>query len=111
MLEIDQSGFLANETEQAFSQKTKKEIYKRDGGASKWSGVTNHLEVSHISHDKDKSNYDDPSNGRLLSITEHLLDHINRHGRNGLTPAQNRWSIEAIKRRMYEKFHKIGDPE
>ena len=77
----------------AFSFKVRREIRDRDGNKSVWSGATEHLEVAHISHDKKKSNYNDPSNGRTLTTLEHLVDHLNRDGRNGLTGEQNSWAI------------------
>lgn len=82
----------------AFSKKTKEEIWKRDGGRSVLSGQTENLHAAHIDHNRANPRYDDASNGRLLTAEEHLNDHINRHGRNGLTKAQNLWAIAMLKR-------------
>lgn len=80
----------------AFSSRVRKEIRDRDGNKSVLSGSTEHLEVAHINHSKRNPKYNDPSNGRVLSTAEHLWDHINRDGRNGLTPHQNSWAIMRI---------------
>lgn len=83
----------------AFSKKTKEEIWKRDKGKSVISGEGSPLHVAHISHDKSKSNYDSPSNGRLLTPKEHLtIDHINRAGRNGLSENHNNYAIRMLKK-------------
>lgn len=58
-----------------------------------------HGECAHIDHNKRSEDYNDPENGVYTSIQHHLwlhqVDEI-----NGLTPAQNKWAINAIKRRM-----------
>lgn len=82
----------------AFSKKTKEEIWKRDKGRSVLSGETENLHAAHIDHNKANPRYDDASNGRLLTAEEHLQDHINRAGRNGLTSAQNAWAIAMLKK-------------
>jgi len=92
-------GLLAIATMGAFSRKSKEEIWKRDGGVSALSGQNGRLEASHISHAKDER-YDDPSNGRLLTTREHYIDHYNRHGRNGLTMAGNKWALRKIWERL-----------
>jgi hypothetical protein len=84
----------------AFSFKTKQKIKQRDGHKSVWSGETENLEAAHISHNKANPHYDHPSNGRILTTEEHLLDHINRAGRNGLTISQNNWAIKMLKKRL-----------
>ena len=84
----------------AFSWKSKQIIVQRDGGRSVISGETEDLEAAHIDHDKSKEHYDDPKNGRLLTTEEHLRDHINRAGRNGLTKAANDWAIRMLKQRL-----------
>lgn len=63
------------------------------------------LECAHINHNPKYRKYDDPSNGRLLTISEHLEDHLNRAGRNGLTPDENMWAIERIRERL-GKLHR-----
>lgn len=85
----------------AFSKKVRQQIKRRDGYKSVWSGKTEGLEIAHIDHDRDNPRYNDASNGRTLTTGEHFWDHVNRHGRNGLTEAQNNWSIMMIWRRFW----------
>lgn len=85
----------------AFTQKVRNKIWKRDGGKSVLSGRTENLEAAHISHDKSKQGYNDPSNGRLLTTAEHMWDHINRHGRNDLSETGNDWAIMMLWRRFW----------
>jgi len=87
----------------AFSKKVRQEIKRRDGYKSVWSGETENLQCAHISHSRDKDNYDDPSNGRLLTVAEHMWDHINRSGTEqlGLTEAQNNWAIWQLWKRFW----------
>lgn len=94
----------------AFGRKTRGIIYKRDQGKSVISGSDVDLQAAHISHDKSLPNYDSPSNGRLLTPIEHLTDHITRAGRNGLPEHQNNWAIKTIKKKLFGKYHKDGDP-
>lgn len=82
----------------AFSWKSKQIIKQRDGNKSAVSGKTGLLHAAHIDHDKSKTKYDDPSNGRLLTVEEHLNDHINRAGRNGLSESANNWAITQLMR-------------
>ncbi len=84
-------------SEGAFSKKTRDEINKRDGGKSVLSGESGRLHAAHISHDKSRSDYDKPSNGRMLTPREHLDDHVNRAGRNGLPEHQNNFAIRMLK--------------
>lgn len=79
----------------AFSAKSKKIIYERDVTCRICGGV-DHLSAAHIDHNKNNPHYDDPSNGRLLDGTCHLLDHINRAGSNGLTKSQNDYAIRML---------------
>lgn len=83
----------------AFSLPVRKKIWQRDGGQSVWSGETENLQVAHIDHSKSNPRYDDVSNGRLLTVEEHLQDHINREGRNGLPKHQNDFAIRKLKER------------
>lgn len=94
----------------AFSWKSREIIKKRDQ-VCKMCGSTEHLEAAHISHDKRKPNYDDPSNGRLLCTEDHLKDHILRHGRNGLTKVANEKAIELIKQRLPTTIYDSEDVE
>ena len=79
----------------AFSEKTRRIIYERDRSCRMCGGVE-HLSAAHINHSKENPLYDDPSNGRLLDGACHLLDHINRAGRNGLTKSQNDYAIRML---------------
>lgn len=97
--------------EMAFSKKTRGIIYERDGGKSVMSGSEVDLNAAHIDHDKSKWYYDSPSNGRLLTPVEHLTDHVTRAGHNGLKEHHNNWAIKLIRKKLYDKYHKDGDPE
>lgn len=96
-------GLLLVLTHAAFSWKTKEIIKKRDGNKSVLSGETENLHAAHINHDKNNPQYDNPSNGRLLTVEEHLQDHINRAGRNGLTEEQNNWAISMLQSLLNKK--------
>jgi 5-methylcytosine-specific restriction endonuclease McrA len=84
----------------AFSPGTRRQILERDRYQCRVCGDTNHPEASHIDHNKNNPKYDHPSNGRILCTEHHLADHINRHGRNGLTKSQNIWAINKIRERL-----------
>jgi hypothetical protein len=81
----------------AFSLPVRRKIWQRDGGKSVWSGETENLQVAHIDHSKTNPNYDSETNGRLLTVQEHIVDHVNREGRNGLPVHQNQWAIKRLK--------------
>jgi hypothetical protein len=83
----------------AFSRRSKEAIKRRDQ-VCVICGSTEHLEAAHLDHDRQNPRYDDPSNGVLLCTEHHLKDHINRHGRNGLTREANEWAIESLKQRL-----------
>lgn len=82
----------------AFSVKTREIIKQRDGYQCVVCGSTKHLQCAHIDHDKSKSKYDDPSNGRLMDVFCHLFDHINRAGRNGLSKQHNDFAIQSLQK-------------
>lgn len=84
----------------AFSWKSRQIIRQRDGNQCVDCGSTGEVECAHFNHDKTKPNYDDPSNGRVLCVEDHLKDHINRHGSNGLSTRANEWAINMIKTRL-----------
>lgn len=95
----------------AFSPQTRKQIYERDGGRSKKSGKRGLLHAAHVSHARDK-NYDEPSNGRLLTIEEHYQDHYNRHGRNGLNKWQNKGALYLLWKKLTDKERgRLNPPE
>jgi len=86
----------------AFTSGVRMQILERDGYRCKLCGATDHLEAAHINHNKSRYDYNSPSNGRTLCIKHHLMDHINRHGRNGLPKRQNEWAIEQLRSRLPE---------
>lgn len=86
-------------SESAFSFRSRKKILERDGYKCVRCGATDHLEAAHINHNRNRSDYDDPSNGRTLCTEHHLEDHINREGRNGLTKRHNRWAIKRLRQK------------
>lgn len=90
----------------AFSRQSRKKIYERDR-VCRVCGSVSHLEAAHIDHNKSNPNYDDPSNGRLLCLPDHLEDHITREGRNGLTVPQNRWAIHAMILKLKGKSNQV----
>lgn len=61
------------------------------------------LEAAHYNHDRRYGNYADLSNGRMLCVFHHLLDHILTRGHNGLTVDQNDWAIEQLRKRVPPK--------
>lgn len=94
----------------AFSWKSRNIIKERDQ-VCRLCGSSEHLEAAHINHNKQDPRYDDPSNGRLLCTEDHLKDHINRHGRNGLPKRTNERAIELIKQRLPTTIYKAEDSE
>ena len=100
VVEVAGLGLLAIAALGAFSRPVRQRIKERDGHRSVLSGQTEKLEVAHIDHSKKNPRYNDESNGRTLTTAEHYLDHYNRHGRNGLTTAGNRWSLRKIWERL-----------
>lgn len=58
------------------------------------------LEAAHKDHNKKSPNYDRPENGILVTVDEHLVDHIIHEGENGLNSYQNKWAIEQIAKRV-----------
>lgn len=83
----------------AFSRRSRNKILERDGHKCTECGSTEHLEAAHISHKRDK-NYDNPDNGRTLCTEDHMIDHIERHGRNGLSKRANAWAVDTISKRL-----------
>jgi len=80
----------------AFSRNSRKIIHKRDEEKSALSGEEGKLVCAHIDHDKNNPHYNNPNNGRLLTIREHYLDHYNRHGSNGLSKKDNRDTAKGL---------------
>jgi len=84
----------------AFTRKIRQEIWKRDGGRCVECGSTQHLQCAHYDHNRDNDWYNDPENGRLLCWKDHLKDHIDNAGQNGLLPHQNDYAIKMLKQRI-----------
>lgn len=91
----------------AFSSRTKDEIKKRArethngkllSELSHTNGVP--MECAHIDHSKSNPDYDTPQNGVYVTIYEHLNDHINREGQNGLPVYYNKLAIKALQERI-----------
>lgn len=95
----------------AFTRKARQQILERDKFKCVICGSTEHLEAAHIWHDKLNPQYNDTSNGRTLCTEDHLKDHINRHGRNGLTKKGNEKAIELIKQRLPTTIYDSEDVE
>lgn len=100
----------------AFSHKTREEIKKRSilrfgKLASEWTGDDEGpFEAAHIDHSKSNERYDDQSNGRLLKVSEHYDDHVNRAGRNGLNFWANLFALRKIWERMTDKDREGRNP-
>ncbi len=98
-------------SQSAFSLKIRDIIKKRDGYKCRFCGSTEHIECGHIDHNKNNPRYNDASNGFTVCVEDHLKDHINRHGRNGLTKKQNEWAIERLKERLPTTIYDSADVE
>lgn len=71
------------------------------------------MECAHINHDRDSGYYDDPENGLLVTVEEHLYDdyvgHLSYRGMpvdengllpNGLSPEHNEYAISKLLKRQ-----------
>lgn len=85
----------------SFSPESRREIFRRDHYQSRVSEKIGRLEAAHIDHSRKNPCYDSPENGMVMTIGEHLIDHVARHGKNGLTRGQNYWAVQAIIDRMF----------
>lgn len=87
----------------AFGKGAKDVIKKRANYASEQSGRGHHtghrLECAHISHARDRQ-YNNPNNGRLLTVGEHYLNHCMNEGNNGLPYNQNQYARRSLWERM-----------
>lgn len=63
-----------------------------------------HMEAAHIDHSRDNPDYDNPENGVLMTVAEHLVDHIEREGRNGLSRRHNLEAIQSLKQRVVKYY-------
>lgn len=84
-----------------FSKEVSREIKKRGGWRSEISGESGRLDAAHIDHSKSNPDYNSPENGVSMTIFEHLVDHVARHGKNGLPKPQNEWAIGKILYRFF----------
>lgn len=82
----------------AFNSKARYAIKERANGMSEISGKTGHLNCAHIDHFPNSGYYNQPFNGVLMAIDEHLIDHLARKGQNGLTVSGNFMAIAALTR-------------
>jgi hypothetical protein len=89
----------------SFSYEVREQIRKRAGYRSELSGRDDEpLECAHWNHDKTEQTYDDPDNGRLLLLSEHLQDHIDRAGENGLSESDNNYAIRTLERKLRDFY-------
>ena len=98
----------------AFSKKVRESIWQRDGGQSVWSGETEGLSAAHQNHNRNDPKYNQPSNGRLLTLPkEQYIDHFNRHGTAdlGLTEEQNMWSLRLLYGMLGDAQEELPPPE
>ena len=86
----------------AFSLRARDLIRKRAGYKSEISGSKDFLECGHKNHSRKYPGYDNPDNGVLMTIWEHLQDHTNRANdpNLGLNKEQNDWAIARLKERI-----------
>ena len=89
----------------AFTSGSRKQILQRDGNQCVKCPSTRNLEASHIDHTKGHVNgigYNDPRRGETLCTLDHYLDHVVRHGQEGLglNDRQNNWAIKALAGRL-----------
>jgi hypothetical protein len=110
-LEIAATASVAFLLTNAFSKKTRREIWERAGGVSELSGEGGRVECAHYNHDRSGPAYDDPNNGLLVTIYEHLhsdeVGHVPQRQYypqdplpNGLKPEWNEWAIKKIEERL-----------
>lgn len=90
----------------AFNRKARYEIRVRAGNRSDVSGREDHLNCAHFDHTKDTAWYNRASNGCLLTIDEHLVDHLARVGTNGLSISANMMAVSALSRKVEEAYGK-----
>lgn len=85
----------------AFTRSVRRQIWSRDGGVSALSGRSDQKrECAHWDHDRSNPYYNHKDNGRLLLVSEHYMDHVDREGENGLSLDGNQFALEKIWDRM-----------
>jgi len=102
------TAFVAKELSNfAFNSRGKADIYERSRlrfgyYASEISGRHDlPFQAAHINHKRGK-HYNQPSNGILVTVDEHLIDHILREGENGLTRAGNYAAIQLLTNQVFD---------
>lgn len=111
LLSVAALGIATEAARWAFSARTKRQIVSRatdpeDGIAkSEVSGRYDEpLQAAHINHSRSSGYYDNPDNGVLMTVSEHLIDHIQREGKNGLTKSGNRLAIHLLKEQIVDLY-------
>lgn len=95
----------------AFTKASREKIWQRAEGRSELSGDYQHLECAHLDHSRSNPDYNNPDNGLLVTIYEHLnspeVGHIPQREfypesplPNGLTPEWNEAAIRLIEQRL-----------
>lgn len=87
------AGFLLTT---AFSHDVREQILERDGEKCTKCGSEHYLQAAHTNHDKRKSDYDNPEQGKTLCRRCHYIDHQERAGANGLTKHENDWALKIM---------------
>ena len=87
----------------SFSRSVREFIWSRDRGKCQecdGHNCTSKLECAHYDHDRRNPDYDNPDNGRLLCTGQHLVDHREGAGDNGLSLRDNEHAIKSLKKRV-----------
>jgi hypothetical protein len=63
------------------------------------------LQAAHINHRRGR-HYNDPCNGVLMTVDEHLIDHIVREGENGLSKTGNYYARESLTHQVVSELGK-----
>jgi len=102
----------------SFTRRTAREIRKRANTTGHEKSELslegpgrNHFECAHLNHKKETSFYDDPRNGMLIDVREHLSQHIlfERHSELiGLNIHQNNQAINGIIDRIKRRASRLG---
>lgn len=114
VLNLASLGILAIALLTGFSMETRNKIRDRARaklgylGSEKSGRRDEPLQCSHINHSKDFEGYDTPENGVLLTISEHLQEHIKTAGKNGLSKENNDHAIASLRQQIHI-FYKQKD--
>lgn len=87
----------------AFTREVRREIGNRAGWKSELSGLSSrdgyNLHAAHLNHDRQREDYNSPTNGLMMTVEEHLRHHESYRGRAhliGLTEEGNEWAIRKL---------------